>query len=118
MSLSGLLDLVVAEPQLAGALERTGEDINLIAPPALRPFAVAALARHRPVLAVTATAREAEDLAAALTGLVGEHAVAVSRPGRRCRTSAFRRAVTRSASAWPCCAGWPTPSRATPPPGR
>ncbi|WP_405141815.1 transcription-repair coupling factor [Sphaerisporangium sp. NBC_01403] len=77
MSLSGLLDLVVAEPQLAGALERTGEDINLIAPPALRPFAVAALARHRPVLAVTATAREAEDLAAALTGLVGEHAVAV-----------------------------------------
>ncbi|GAA3837660.1 transcription-repair coupling factor [Sphaerisporangium flaviroseum] len=77
MSLSGLLDLVVAEPQLAGALERAGEDVNLVAPPALRPFAVAALARNRPVLAVTATAREAEDLAAALTGLVGEHSVAV-----------------------------------------
>ncbi|MFC4534258.1 transcription-repair coupling factor [Sphaerisporangium dianthi] len=77
MSLSGLLDLVVADPQLAGALERAGEDVDLVAPPALRPFAVAALARRRPVLAVTATAREAEDLAAALTGLVGEHAVAV-----------------------------------------
>ncbi|MET8157255.1 transcription-repair coupling factor [Sphaerisporangium sp. NPDC005289] len=77
MSLSGLLDLVVADPQLAGALERHGEDVNLVAPPALRPFAVAALARRRPVLAVTATAREAEDLAAALTGLVGDHAVAV-----------------------------------------
>ncbi|GAA1269654.1 transcription-repair coupling factor [Sphaerisporangium rubeum] len=77
MSLSGLLDLVVAEQPLAGVLERTGEDIDLIAPPALRPFAVAALARHRPVLAITATGREAEDLAAALTGLVGEHTVAV-----------------------------------------
>ncbi|RCG31285.1 transcription-repair coupling factor [Sphaerisporangium album] len=77
MSLSGLLDLVIAEPQLAGALDRSGEDVNLIAPPALRPFAVAALARRRPVLAVTATGREAEDLAAALTGLVGDDAVAV-----------------------------------------
>ncbi|MFC6082387.1 transcription-repair coupling factor [Sphaerisporangium aureirubrum] len=77
MSLSGLLDLVVAEPPLSGVLERTGEDIDLIAPPALRPFAVAALARHRPVLAITATGREAEDLAAALTGLVGDDGVAV-----------------------------------------
>ncbi|MEU9888102.1 transcription-repair coupling factor [Sphaerisporangium sp. NPDC051011] len=77
MSLSGLLDLVIAEPRLAGALDRSGEDVNLIAPPALRPFAVAALARRRPVLAVTATGREAEDLAAALTGLVGDDAIAV-----------------------------------------
>ncbi|WP_214415898.1 transcription-repair coupling factor [Sphaerisporangium fuscum] len=77
MSLSGLLDLVVAEPHLAEALERAGEDVNLIGPPALRPFAVAALARRRPVLAITATGREAEDLAAALTGLVGDNAVAV-----------------------------------------
>ncbi|MBB5627299.1 transcription-repair coupling factor [Sphaerisporangium krabiense] len=77
MSLSGLLDLVIAEPRLAGALERSAQDVDLIAAPALRPFVVAALARERPVLAVTATGREAEDLAAALTGLVGDDAVAV-----------------------------------------
>ncbi|WP_229690885.1 transcription-repair coupling factor, partial [Sphaerisporangium melleum] len=77
MSLSGLLDLVAADPRLAGALDRQGEDVNLVAPPALRPFAVAALARRRPVLAITSTGREAEDLAAALTGLAGENAVAV-----------------------------------------
>ncbi|MBB4700770.1 transcription-repair coupling factor [Sphaerisporangium siamense] len=77
MSLSGLLDLVIAEPRLAGVLERSAQDVDLIAAPALRPFVVGALARERPVLAVTATGREAEDLAAALTGLVGNDAVAV-----------------------------------------
>ncbi|GHE41072.1 transcription-repair-coupling factor [Streptosporangium violaceochromogenes] len=56
--------------------------MSLVAPPALRPFAVAALARdgggdgtgagaRRTVLAVTATGREAEDLAAGLAGLLG-----------------------------------------------
>ncbi|MEV6864393.1 transcription-repair coupling factor [Streptosporangium subroseum] len=87
MSLSGLLDLVVGESKLAGVLEdvRGGDssDVALIAPPALRPFAVAALAREgakgtaRTVLAVTATGREAEDLASALTSLLDENAVAV-----------------------------------------
>ncbi|WP_326825738.1 transcription-repair coupling factor [Streptosporangium sp. NBC_01756] len=87
MSLSGLLDLVVAEPKLASALEdvRGGDssDVSLIAPPALRPFTVAALAREgatdggRTVLAVTATGREAEDLAAALTGFLDPGTVAV-----------------------------------------
>ncbi|MFJ2028800.1 transcription-repair coupling factor [Streptosporangium sp. NPDC087985] len=87
MSLSGLLDLVVAEPKLAAALEdvRGGDfsDVSLIAPPALRPFTVAALAREgakdgkRTVLAVTATGREAEDLAAALTSLLDPSTVAV-----------------------------------------
>ncbi|GII77873.1 transcription-repair-coupling factor [Sphaerisporangium rufum] len=77
MSLSGLLDLVVADADLSGALERADQDVDLVAPPALRPFAVAALARLRPVLAVTATGREAEDLAAALCGLVADDAVAV-----------------------------------------
>ncbi|GAB3159625.1 transcription-repair coupling factor [Microbispora hainanensis] len=81
MSLSGLLDLVSAEPKLAAALDAAGQTAQpgaeLVAPPALRPFAVAALSRVRPVLAVTATAREAEDLAAALTSLVDENSVAV-----------------------------------------
>ncbi|MFC4008311.1 transcription-repair coupling factor [Nonomuraea purpurea] len=78
MSLSGLLDLVRADPKLTAALEEGG-DVSLIAPSALRPFGVAALAGHdqRTVLAVTATGREAEDLAAALTSLMEPNAVAV-----------------------------------------
>ncbi|MFI6176548.1 transcription-repair coupling factor [Nonomuraea sp. NPDC051191] len=82
MSLSGLLDLVAlgagADPKLTAALEEGG-DVSLIAPSALRPFGVAALAAHdqRTVLAVTATGREAEDLAAALTSLVEPSSVAV-----------------------------------------
>ncbi|WP_433416509.1 transcription-repair coupling factor [Microtetraspora malaysiensis] len=77
MSLSGLLDLVTAEPTLVAALDQSDHGADLIAPAALRPFAVAALARARPVLAVTATAREAEDLAAGLTSLLDETSVAV-----------------------------------------
>ncbi|MFF4412513.1 transcription-repair coupling factor [Streptosporangium sp. NPDC001559] len=87
MSLSGLLDLVAGEPKLASVLRdvRGGDlsDVALIAPPALRPFTVAALARDgaedgaRTVLAVTATGREAEDLAAALTSLINGDSVAV-----------------------------------------
>jgi len=87
MSLSGLLDLVAGEPELASLLQdvRGGDssDVSLVAPPALRPFAVAALAREgakgeaRTVLAVTATGREAEDLASALTSLLDESTVAV-----------------------------------------
>ncbi|MET8053558.1 transcription-repair coupling factor [Streptosporangium sp. NPDC005286] len=87
MSLSGLLDLVAGEPELASLLRdvRGGDssDVSLVAPPALRPFAVAALAREgaekaaRTVLAVTATGREAEDLASALTSLLDESTVAV-----------------------------------------
>ncbi|TMR97635.1 transcription-repair coupling factor [Nonomuraea basaltis] len=78
MSLSGLLDLVRADPKLAAALEEGG-DVALIAPSAMRPFGVAALAGHdqRTVLAVTATGREAEDLAAALTSLIEPSSVAV-----------------------------------------
>ncbi|GAA5072356.1 transcription-repair coupling factor [Thermocatellispora tengchongensis] len=87
MTLSALLALILRDQRLAGALAdlRAGDtsDVSLIAPPALRPFAVAALAAQgaqdggRTVLAVTATGREAEDLAAALTSLLDEHSVAV-----------------------------------------
>ncbi|MEV8406703.1 hypothetical protein AB0R12_13055, partial [Streptomyces niveus] len=72
MSLHGLLDAVVRDPALAEAVGAAADGhrmhVDLVGPPAARPFAVAALARDagRPVLAVTATGREAEDLAAAL----------------------------------------------------
>ncbi|MFI9355153.1 transcription-repair coupling factor [Streptomyces lydicus] len=76
MSLTGLLDAVVRDPALAEAVQAAADGhrrhVDLVGPPAARPFTIAALAREakRPVLAVTATGREAEDLAAALRSLM------------------------------------------------
>jgi transcription-repair coupling factor (superfamily II helicase) len=73
MTLAGLLDVVATDPAIAAAVRAAGRpELDLSAPPALRPFVVAALAAEasRPVLAVTATGREAEDLAAALRSLL------------------------------------------------
>lgn len=90
MTLSGLLDAVVAEPALARVLAaaRAGEgryldtSLDVVAPPALRPFLAAALASDadgcadRSVVAVTATGREAADLTAALSSLLPPEQVA------------------------------------------
>ncbi|MET8556749.1 transcription-repair coupling factor [Streptomyces sp. NPDC004959] len=76
MSLHGLLDAVLDDPALAEAVKAAGDghrtQADVVGPPAARPFVVAALAREarRTVLAVTATGREAEDLAAALRTLI------------------------------------------------
>ena len=71
MTLTPLLDQVAADPGVARALEvaRRGElTADFSAPAGARPELVAALARTsgRPVLAITATTREAEDLVDAL----------------------------------------------------
>ncbi|WP_088321055.1 transcription-repair coupling factor [Kineosporia sp. R_H_3] len=76
MTLRGLLDAVRSEPGVAALVETalTGSvaALDVVAPTGVRPLAVAALAAAaptgagRPVLLVTATGREAEDLAAAL----------------------------------------------------
>ncbi|MFJ3501533.1 MULTISPECIES: transcription-repair coupling factor [unclassified Streptomyces] len=82
MSLHGLLDAVVKDAALAEAVKAAADGnrphVDLVGPAAARPFAVAALARDsgRPVLAVTATGREAEDLAAALRSLLDPDTVA------------------------------------------
>ncbi|MEE1768813.1 transcription-repair coupling factor [Streptomyces sp. JV185] len=82
MSLHGLLDVVVRDPALSEAVRAAGDGhrmhVDLVGPPAARPFAVAALAREtgRTVLAVTATGREAEDLAAALRTLLPPDTIA------------------------------------------
>src|SRR6201994_3369470 len=94
MSLAGILRTVADDPRLTRALEigRTearaaagGGDapptlpgVDLIAPQALRPVLTAAIAAQlgQFVLAVTATAREAEDLAAALGSFLPESRVA------------------------------------------
>ncbi len=81
MHLSGLADAVLADPTLSQAMvdARGGAvpTLDLTAPEAMRPYVVAGLAREgRSVLAVTATAREAEDLVAALGDLVDPALVA------------------------------------------
>ena len=87
-TLVGLVDALVQEPAIAEAVRRarrTGtaqatEALELTAASAAYPLVIAALAApsagDRPVLAVTATAREAEDLAAALSSLLPPHVVA------------------------------------------
>ena len=114
MSLSGLMRVITDDPELKRALDQADSPASpggdLIAPPALRPFLVAALAgaadgaaagaadappadtaqgvasarlsggARRFVLAVTATAREAEDLTAALGSLLPEGAAAYFPP--------------------------------------
>ena len=89
MSLAGLLAAVAEDPQLRSALAASpdlpaGGERDLVAPSALRPLLVAALAagtvspdgRGRFVLAVTATAREAEDLTCALGAFLPPNSVA------------------------------------------
>ena len=85
MTLEGLLDVVLTDPALARAVSSAGTPtLDISAPAAIRPFAVAALAADearggasRPVLAVTATGREAEDLVAALRCLLPPDGVAL-----------------------------------------
>ena len=90
MSLAGLLAAVAEDPQLRTALDiqsdmlgiTGGGERDLVAPSALRPVLSAALATGaaggpgRFVLAVTATAREAEDLTAALRAFLPPSLVA------------------------------------------
>jgi transcription-repair coupling factor (superfamily II helicase) len=86
MTLRGLTPLLLQDPVLAGAVEGAREGslpaLDLTAPRALRPFVVAALAAdrddggaQRPVLAVTATGREAEDLTESLRCLLPPESV-------------------------------------------
>ncbi|HET7013944.1 MAG TPA: transcription-repair coupling factor [Streptosporangiaceae bacterium] len=92
MSLTGLIGTVAEDPHLKTALDYLAlpgsGDADLVAPAALRPVLVAALASAGPgptdttakppfVLAITATAREAEDLTTALGSLLpNPHAAA------------------------------------------
>jgi transcription-repair coupling factor (superfamily II helicase) len=88
MKLAGLLQAALADPtlarvrDLASAGGSDGNRLDLTGPPALRPLVAAAIVgapaegtgagAGRPLLAVTATTREAEELAAALGDLTPE----------------------------------------------
>ncbi|MDQ1680228.1 MAG: hypothetical protein QOI42_1087, partial [Frankiaceae bacterium] len=83
MKLAGLLDLVASDAAVSGAASRaragdSPASLDLTGPTALRPFVAATVAAAgRPVLAVTATTREADELAAALRCLMDADRVAV-----------------------------------------
>lgn len=154
MSLSGLLSALLGDdgdPTLRSAVAdaRTGAvtALDLTAPPALRPFVAGAIAADadgvgagRTVLAVTATGREAEDLATELRCLLPPESVVEypawetlphERLSPRSDTVGRRLAVLRrlvhpatspaGRSAWSsrrcaaCCSrrsrGWPTSAR-------
>src|SRR5262245_48722626 len=83
MNLAGLLDAIAPDPAVATMRGSAGVPaLELTAPAALRPLLVATVAASpprgvgRPVLAVTATGREAEDLVGALRCFLPEDAVA------------------------------------------
>jgi len=87
VSLAGLVRLFCTDPTVAetvgDARSRTRPALDLTAPPAMRPLIAAALSAardeggaDRPVLLVTSTYREAEDLSAACQSLLGTEAVA------------------------------------------
>ncbi|MEV4414968.1 transcription-repair coupling factor [Catellatospora sp. NPDC049609] len=79
MNLTGLLEAALTDPALARAVALAGTEpqLDLTAPASARPFLVAGAARRRPVLVVTATSREAEDLAEALGEFLDPATVAV-----------------------------------------
>ncbi len=83
MSLSALLDCLADDPAFSavGELARAGGGAVVEATSAVHPLVVAELVRNRPSAAplfvVTATGREAEDVAAALPGLLPETRVVV-----------------------------------------
>jgi transcription-repair coupling factor (superfamily II helicase) len=73
MALHGLLSVAADDPALAAVVEAAGSaTLTISGPAAVQPLAVGALAGRTgaPVLAVTSTGREAEDLVAALRCLV------------------------------------------------
>src|SRR5690606_1420553 len=71
--LSGLARIALADDRLRRIGELAGSaEQEIVAPPAARPFVAAALAEKTPLLVVTATGREADDLTAELTEMLGE----------------------------------------------
>ncbi|WP_374197837.1 transcription-repair coupling factor [Rhodococcus sp. BP-332] len=70
--MSGLLEFALRDASLAQIVDLSGRrEATLVAPTPARAFIAAAMSRTTPVLLVTATGREADDLTAELTEMVG-----------------------------------------------
>jgi transcription-repair coupling factor (superfamily II helicase) len=77
--IAGLVELALTAPTFQQLIERVADrpaELSLVGPASARLFVTSALARLGPLLVVTATGREADDLTAELQGVFGD-AVAV-----------------------------------------
>src|SRR3954464_16035719 len=73
--IAGLVDLTLQDPSLADVARRASDrpsDLTLIRPASARVFAASALAQAGPLLVVTPTGREANDLTAGRRGVLGD----------------------------------------------
>ncbi len=72
--LAGLVDIALNAPAFAGLADRAARrpgELAVVGPVSAQLFAACALARNGPLLVVTATGREADDLTAELRGVYG-----------------------------------------------
>lgn len=75
--IAGLVDLALRDPSLQEIVRRAGDrpaDLDLVGPASARVFVASALVQTGPLLVVTATGREADDLTAELRGVFGDAA--------------------------------------------
>ncbi|EEW50012.1 transcription-repair coupling factor [Corynebacterium efficiens YS-314] len=71
--LAGLLKVAATDPKLKGMISNVGaRNLHLTGVDQARPWVIGTLAHHAPVLVVTATGREAEDLTAELRAMMGD----------------------------------------------
>src|ERR1700760_1892927 len=76
--MAGLVRLALSDPGLADLTRRAGDavpEMALVGPAPARLFVAAALAEAGPLLVVTATGREADDLTAELRAVLGDAVV-------------------------------------------
>ncbi|MFC6014122.1 transcription-repair coupling factor [Nocardia lasii] len=70
--LAGLAEAVAGDAALRTVTDLIGKSgVELVAPSAVRPFVAATIADQRPLVVVTATGREADDLTVELTEMLG-----------------------------------------------
>ena len=80
MSLPGLVKLVASDAVIADACAsarvKRPTPTDIVLPQTLQPFVTAALSEIRPILLVTSTYREAEQVTSTLASILGEDHVA------------------------------------------
>jgi transcription-repair coupling factor (superfamily II helicase) len=73
--IAGLVDLALSAPTFQQLIDRAADrptELSMVGPASARVFVASALARRGPLLVVTATSREADDLTAELRGVYGD----------------------------------------------
>src|ERR1700754_2351165 len=73
--IAGLIQLALRDPSLSDVARRAEDrpsDLPLVGPASARVFVASALAQASPLLVVTATGREADDLTTELRGVFGD----------------------------------------------